>query len=125
MSVPAHPSPPDGVIKVCACGRTYTREQWEQLPAKAVYKLEWGAVHEQRRCACRSHIVLVLDPGEPDPAPKQCWYFRGTGRSIEVVSLTEGTEGTLPLVVYRAGVQRYTVTIVDFWATFTTCLGAQ
>ena len=115
MSATAHPSPPDGVIKVCACGRTYTREQWEQLPDKAVYKLEWGAVHEQRRCACRSHIVLVLDPGEPDPAPSQCWYHRSTGRPIEVVSVTEGSP---PLVVYQDA-RRHTVTIVEFWATFT------
>ena len=50
------------VIKVCACGRTYTRAEWETLPNRVVYALD-EEVYEQRRCDCGSHIVIVLPEG--------------------------------------------------------------
>jgi hypothetical protein len=105
----------DAIFKKCSCGRTYTREQWENLPDKKVYTLEWGEVHDQRQCPCGSHIIIVLDPGEPEPAPRERWYRRATGRPIEVVSSTHGC------VVYRSGSRMCTATSEEFWATFTKC----
>jgi hypothetical protein len=105
------------IIKRCGCGRTYTRAQWEALPDKTVYKHEWGEVHDQRPCPCGSHIVIVLDPGEPVPRARQRWYSRATRRPIEVVSLTRGMPSAL--VTYRAGTRRTTVTTEAFWAQFT------
>jgi len=55
--------PMDPIIKNCACGRSYTRAAWDQLPGATVYDFD-GATFEQRRCPCGSHIVIVL-AGEP------------------------------------------------------------
>ena len=53
-------------VKHCACGRSFTRDAWQALPDPRVYSFPWREVHEQRRCPCGSHIVIVLDPGDPE-----------------------------------------------------------
>jgi hypothetical protein len=53
------------VIKTCACGRSYTQADWATLPDAIVYQAT-DEVHEQRLCACGSHIVIVI--GAPAPA---------------------------------------------------------
>jgi hypothetical protein len=50
-------------IKVCACGRSYTRAEWNALPDRIVYTA-CDEVHEQRRCLCGSHIVVVLEAAQ-------------------------------------------------------------
>lgn len=73
----------EALVKRCACGLSYTREQWEALPDKKVYELEWLEVHEQRRCSCGSHLVLVLKEGEKaDPEVGAVWYHRKSGREM-------------------------------------------
>lgn len=104
------------IVKRCSCGKEYTRAGWEALPDRTVYTLEWLAVHEQRECACGSHIVVVLEKGEPEPRRGQRWYRRGTGRPISVVALARGNP---PMVTYRTGVRRAAMTATDFWAAFT------
>jgi hypothetical protein len=53
------------LIKVCACGRGYTRANWEALPDRVVYAADDDEVHEQRRCHCGSHIVVVVEESHP------------------------------------------------------------
>ena len=65
------------IIKTCSCKRTYTQEQWEQLPGKQIYEFEWGEVHEQRHCVCRSTIVLVLKQGYAE-IPNATYFEGGT-----------------------------------------------
>lgn len=53
----------DVVFKKCACGRVYpTRIVWEQLPDSKIYTDDQGALVEQRRCYCGSHITAALVP---------------------------------------------------------------
>lgn len=64
-------------MKRCACGKVYSREQWETLPDKTVYSMEWGEVHEQRQCSCGSHIIIVLEHGEQqDPKVGDLWQHK-------------------------------------------------
>ena len=51
-------------IKVCGCGRSYTRAEWEALPDRVVYAACTDEVHEQRRCVCGSHIIVVVEAGK-------------------------------------------------------------
>lgn len=116
------PGSPGAIVKRCACGRTYTPAQWEALPDKKVYTIEWGEVHDQRRCPCGSHIIRVLDPGEPDPKPRQQWYRRTDGCPIKIVSVVRGHPAML---VYRgSGVRATTVQLTEFFARFTRKLRA-
>jgi len=57
---------PAATIKRRACGGTYTRAQWQRLPDKSVGELPWGEVHEYRRCACGSHVVIILRESTPE-----------------------------------------------------------
>jgi len=56
------------IIKTCACGRSYTRAQWDELPDAAVYQYE-GGTFEQRRCVCKSHIVIQIGEEVPGRGP--------------------------------------------------------
>jgi len=48
-------------FKTCACGCTYTREQWGQLPY--VGPLDDGVeVTELRNCTCGSTLGIVIGP---------------------------------------------------------------
>lgn len=105
------------IAKRCACGRTYTLAQWEALPDKKVYTLEWREVHDQRRCPCGSHIIRVLEPGEPDPKPRQRWYSRASGRPIKIVSVVLGHPAMLRF--RGSGARTTTVSITEFFARFT------
>jgi hypothetical protein len=54
----------DEIIKVCGCGRSYTREKWDALHRLPNWTYEWGEVQEVRNCVCGSTIVLVVDLGQ-------------------------------------------------------------
>ncbi len=54
------------LIKQCACGRSYTREEWLRLPGKSIGSWPWGEVNEYRQCVCKSHITIVLRKGTPE-----------------------------------------------------------
>ena len=57
------------IIKTCACGRTYTRAQWQRLPDKSIGAWPWGTVLEYRQCHCGSHVTIVLREGTPEDPP--------------------------------------------------------
>jgi len=52
------------IIKRCACGASYTWEQWQELPDKKLADLECEPelgepdILEQRQCPCGSHINI-------------------------------------------------------------------
>jgi hypothetical protein len=48
-------------VKVCKCGRSYTRAQWRKLPDAKRWDFD-GELCEMRRCACGSHIAIVIKP---------------------------------------------------------------
>ena len=105
------------IVKRCACGRTYTLAEWEALPDKKVYTLEWREVHDQRQCPCGSHIIRILEPGEPGPKRGQHWYSRATGKTIVIASIMLGHPA---FVVYRSGgPRRITLGLAEFFARFT------
>lgn len=54
------------IFKQCSCGRTYTKEEWEQLPNRQLWELSWGEVLELRDCVCRSTMSIQLKAGEPE-----------------------------------------------------------
>ena len=41
------------------CGATYTREQWDALPAKPLWRIE-GLVLEQRDCPCTNTMAMEI-----------------------------------------------------------------
>lgn len=50
-------------FKRCGCGRVYaTRDEWATLPDAKIFEGADGALCEQRRCACDSHITATLVP---------------------------------------------------------------
>lgn len=56
-----------GFDKVCACGASYTREQWAELPH--VGEQDDGIdVWELRRCRCGSTLAVYRD-ASPDRLP--------------------------------------------------------
>lgn len=46
--------------KKCACGRAYDRAGWDLLTDARTYEWSDGSLREQRRCACGSHLSVVL-----------------------------------------------------------------
>lgn len=58
--------PPIPKVVECSCGRSYTQEEWEELPNRNIWRLPWGEVLEMRDCWCRSTISVQLSPGEPE-----------------------------------------------------------
>ena len=54
------------IIKRCACGRGYTRAEWQRLPGRLIGSWPWGEVNEHRQCRCRSHISIVVRVGTPE-----------------------------------------------------------
>jgi hypothetical protein len=54
------------VFKQCACGRTYTKEQWDELPHRREWAWPWGEIQELRDCSCGSTLCIVLVEGEPE-----------------------------------------------------------
>jgi hypothetical protein len=60
-----------GWIKTCVCGRTYSREEWVQLPAAGFMnkgKAIAGELLELKMCACGSSLAVDLGD-EPDSLP--------------------------------------------------------
>lgn len=54
------------VFKKCACGRTYTEEEWKQLYLLGYQRWEWGEEQEMRNCVCGSTMVIVTVEGDPE-----------------------------------------------------------
>jgi hypothetical protein len=66
-------------FKTCSCGRSYTQDEWEQLPNRKLWELPWGEVLEMRDCVCRSTISIVLAPGKPEEGMegvKKAWLSK-------------------------------------------------
>ena len=63
-------SGPRGVWpKTCGCGRTWTREQWRDLPFVARTPDHEGGLLEMRTCMCRSTLAVHVDELD-DPNPR-------------------------------------------------------
>lgn len=51
------------VFKKCSCGRTFTRQEWAQLPNVRFWPpdtVDEGLTLEQRDCPCGSSITLTI-----------------------------------------------------------------
>jgi hypothetical protein len=72
MSSESHLRPiPRTWEKTCVCGRTYSREEWAQLPAAGFMnkgKAIAGELLELKMCACGSSLAVDLGD-EPDSLP--------------------------------------------------------
>lgn len=49
-----------GVIARCSCGKTYTRQQWRNLPGRRPWFVGIGELLELRECSCKSTISRRL-----------------------------------------------------------------
>lgn len=50
------------IVKAHACGRRYTREQWDALKFGWFQDDEEGGLLETRQCVCGSHLALGIGP---------------------------------------------------------------
>lgn len=104
------------IVKTCACGRSYTADQWKVLPDAKVYTMENGEQQEQRNCPCGSTIVIVLAEGESQtPEPGQIWKGKRSAVRVKVVNVVYTGVGYR----YVNGRQRAFVSFADFYTQFT------
>ena len=104
------------IVRACACGRVFTREQWEALPDKKLHTYEWGEVQEARNCPCGSTIVIVLDKGETqEPKAGDIWKSRTSNLRIKVVDVVPTGVG----LRYLSSRTRAFLSDEDFYKAFT------
>jgi hypothetical protein len=48
-----------GLVRACGCGRTYTREEWDALPALGIETYGHRTL-DHRQCACGSTLALPV-----------------------------------------------------------------